>query len=159
MIDSLPRNRAEKDDNAYEYNSADKATDRRVVIKNTKANPVPVEMTTGPAGDKRLNKHIGLTVVDASETTLFSHTVDATKVRELEKLVVACRLEGIFRLLVDGDQILSGRTGITSPNVDINLHSYEEVDENIVIELKFKPRLSAVQRSIEAYLTTAERDK
>jgi len=65
---TLPRNRAQRDNEAFEENSGDQGVDRRVVVKNTAGDPANVSFTPSPSAITIYNKAVPSADTEVSQS-------------------------------------------------------------------------------------------
>lgn len=90
------------------------------------------------------------------EQDLIVVSVPAGKVRNLQQVVVACRMEGKFRILVGGELKGSGRTGAAEPNASFCWTPAMPVAAGVEIKVVFKQRNNSPPVDVEAYLQASD---
>jgi hypothetical protein len=84
---ALPRNRAQRDDEAFKENAVDLGVDRRVCVMNGPANPVPVEIVEdGSGGDVTSIYAEVSSIPTATLTDVISYTVPVGKTLFLKEV-------------------------------------------------------------------------
>lgn len=88
---ALPRNRAQRDNEAFKENAVDGGVDRRSCITNGLANPVPVEIVDGEFADVDIvNSFNKVSSVAASGTvTVLTYTVPVGKTFKFRKAEIS----------------------------------------------------------------------
>ena len=87
---------------------------------------------------------------------IISVTVPSTKTRQLHQVIVCCRINLRWRLLVNSTVIGSGRTGAAHP---VDVFSYipsRSVNSNSLIQLEVLVPASGPVVDLEAYIQAAD---
>lgn len=95
------------------------------------------------------------------EQTLLTFTAPSgptALIRRLTSVIVTCRSSGGYRLLVNGSEVGSGRTGVAVPNASFQWYPSRPLPAGATIELKYICTGSQPSRTIEAYLMAVDRN-
>lgn len=94
-----------------------------------------------------------------TEEEVISETVSVGKAVRLLQAFVTCRQEGKWRLLIDGSEVASGRTGAAVANSHFSWLPYREASAGQVVSLRFLVSDSNKPATdLEAYLQAREID-
>jgi hypothetical protein len=105
----------------------------------------------GEPGDPQFSDYQGVTT-PGIEQTLISYTVPAGKTFNLLNAMVICRFESKIRILGDGSQIGSGRSGAAVPNVNFPFRVARSYSSGKIVEVKATARSGSPVADIECYL-------
>lgn len=108
-------------------------------------------VSIGEPGESEFDEAITITT-PGIEQTLISYTVPALKTFNLLNVVVVCRQEATFKIIGDGSQIGSGRTGAANPNVNFPYRVARSYISGKLIEVKATARSGSSAADIECYL-------
>jgi hypothetical protein len=116
------------------------------------------------SGPKASNTHIGTAVhfqasgitTPGLEQVLISQVIPASITRYLSQVIVVCRIEGMFKIMLDGQMIGSGRTGAVQPNVSFGFAPSEELFGGSNLEVLFEARANSPAVSVECFIHASD---
>lgn len=103
-------------------------------------------------------KEVQTTTTAGVEQDLINETVSAGKKVLLLQSFITCRMEGKWRILIDSDEIASGRTGAAVANSDFSWLPYRQASAGQTVTVKFLARSGSPSADVEAYLQARELD-
>jgi hypothetical protein len=126
-----------------------------VKIGNKTTEPIPVFVADEEPGVPFFDE--GFDVTDpGNDVTLITTTVPALTTRNLFRIIVTCRIEGVMTILDGATQIGSGRTGAAKPDSVIEWNPRRPVSTGNTITVKFKARTGSAVSDVEAYLMASD---
>jgi hypothetical protein len=90
------------------------------------------------------------------EQNLIDFTVPTGILRSLQQVVVICRMEGYFKVILNSELIGSGRTGAAQPNATFSWIPSRAILAGMEIQVVFQARIKSPIVSVEAYLQASD---
>jgi len=116
---------------------------------------VPKKIVIAPPGTPYFKDHVD--VGDPGiEKELLTDSVPAGTVRNLQQVVVVCRMEGNFQILAAGQVVGSGRTGAATPNVPFGFAPWRPFPPNTEIKILFTQRSGCPPAPVEVYIQASD---
>jgi hypothetical protein len=116
---------------------------------------VPKKITVSPPGTPYFKdaQDIG---DPGNDKEILVDTVPANIVRNLQQVVVVCRLEGNFQVIAAGQVIGSGRTSASTPNVPFGFSPWRPIPPSTPISVVFRQRCNSPSAPVEVYLQASD---
>lgn len=92
------------------------------------------------------------TTTPGVEQAVFAYTVPVGKTLYVAASIIVCRMEGESKMLVEGAQFGSGRTGAAHPRDVMEFYPPQIVAEGETLDVKFTSRASSPAVPLEGYI-------